>query len=912
MKQKLILLMLLASGAIQCMAQMNSSVPSNDPRITIDPGVTIGPVVPIDPVIKEIPISKKDVLEASKMEFQDMDVDYYIMDGMTCWRVFVDAEPLKGWEHEGYILDYPLTIKRSEILIPLNKTFVCLPPKGNYKPLEINSLYDTNSFTKPVVSKINISQEEKAEAEKTYALIISGGIAPCANKERYWNDCSFIYQTLVNRYGVPRENIYPIMADGANSAPDMLGIDGKYRSQSLDLDGDGIDDISLAATKSNISATLSDLQNKMKKDDHLFVYVISHGGRNYLKSTSNIWLWDYECLEEKELAEMLEPFTDKYVNVNVMLGQSYAGGFIDDLNKVGCVVTAATAENEESWACPDIPYDEFVYHWTCAVNGRNHAGVPVDGVDLYPDGRITMDEAFAYAKRMDRRNEHPMYNSNPVSVGQDLSFNRIPESIDLFIQNNPEDTGREPNLTTKEFWKCPAIWVRNQKDGIEIHENPVFEDEDDEVYVYVKIHNRGKEDYVGGKHLIVYWAEASTAIDHKTWRGRETNQYGDITGYSVNQPKKIGSINAGDSITMYFKWDCPDNLKDRMDGEYHFCLLAKILDYPADEAYIEGVTNYELGMSNDLAQKNVIIIKRRNILNPVNVYVRNTSKNLKSYTLELKPQTVKDAELFTKAKVQLEMSSVIYDAWERGGLQYNDLELSSNNANGVGLRTVKFVSPESRLKSITLRGEEFDIVKVKCNFNDYTSLNDTYTLDLIQRDENGVIVGGETFIIEAPLTGLTPLTIESSPTGDNQQLLEVNSDDFKSFEWSNSNGEIISDAKSITVSPSYGDNEFTVVGVTEDGEVATCSITLDIVNGIKSATTMPQNKQILVELQSNAPKNASVSVNSVLNGSILKNVNVERGVKSFTIDALDLEKGMYVINYIVNTELIDNKKVNIQ
>ncbi|MDE7437896.1 MAG: hypothetical protein K2M93_05370 [Muribaculaceae bacterium] len=165
MKQKLILMGLLAGSVLPTIGET-----------VVRP---IDPIVPIEPV--KI-ISKKDVLEASKMEFRDMDVDYYILDELGGWRVFVDAEPLKGWEHEGYILDYPMSIKGSEILIPLNKTFVCLPPKGNYKPLEINSLYDTNGLTKPVVSKIEISQEEKAEAEKTYALIISGGIAPCANK----------------------------------------------------------------------------------------------------------------------------------------------------------------------------------------------------------------------------------------------------------------------------------------------------------------------------------------------------------------------------------------------------------------------------------------------------------------------------------------------------------------------------------------------------------------------------------------------------------------------------------------------------------------------------------------------------------------------------------------------------------
>ena len=30
-----------------------------------------------------------------------------------------------------------------------------------------------------------------------------------------------------------------------------------------------------------------------------------------------------------------------------------------------------------------------------------------------------------------------------------------------------EDTGKEPNLTAKESWKSPDIWVRNQKDDVE-------------------------------------------------------------------------------------------------------------------------------------------------------------------------------------------------------------------------------------------------------------------------------------------------------------------------------------------------------------------------------------------------------------------------------------------------------------
>lgn len=162
------------------------------------------------------------------------------------------------------------------------------------------------------------------------------------------------------------------------------------------------------------------------------------------------------------------------MNVNVVLGQCFSGGFIDDLTKAGCVVATASTGSEYSWACGDIPYDEFVYQWTTAINGANHRGAKV-----YPDtdknGRITMDEAFIYAKNHDRRSaEHPQYVSTPLSVGEDLAFNYLAPAVDIYIKDNPEDTGKEPNMTTDEFWKSPSIWVRNQDDGIEIHENPVY------------------------------------------------------------------------------------------------------------------------------------------------------------------------------------------------------------------------------------------------------------------------------------------------------------------------------------------------------------------------------------------------------------------------------------------------------
>lgn len=380
-------------------------------------------------------VSKQEALMIARQQFQGKDVDYFLLQDINpkVWTIFVDAEPMKGWEHECYTLKIPKTLMTgSSGTLLIKPTPLKLPPSGNYVPLSVKNRYGTNANSKPTVAKVSQPNDAQTAAQRTYAIILSGGVSRMSNYERYWNDCSFIYQTLTNKYGIPKENIFPIMSDGTDPSEDMLLTTGGYTSQPLDLDNDGVDDIKLAATKANIQATLNALNTKLGEDDQLFFYVIDHG-----KSKANqsyICLWGEEDLSDAELASMLTPFTQKNVNVNVVLGQCFSGGFIDDLTKVGCVVATASAGSEYSWACGDIPYDEFVYQWTTAINGADHRGVKV-----YPDtdenGRITMDEAFVYAKDNDRRSaEHPQYVSTPISVGEDLAFNHLAPAVDLYIR----------------------------------------------------------------------------------------------------------------------------------------------------------------------------------------------------------------------------------------------------------------------------------------------------------------------------------------------------------------------------------------------------------------------------------------------------------------------------------------------
>lgn len=861
-------------------------------------------------------LSMRDVLEIAQRQFVGKDVDYYIISNSsyTDWNIFVDAEPMKGWQHDCYILTIPKATTANIRTIVPTKELRKMPPEEDYAPLLVKNRYGVNANSKPQVKNVVSTNDVSDAAQRTYAVILSGGINKNSNYERYWNDCSFIYQTLVNKYGVPKGNIYPIMSDGNNPEADMRSISGGYKSQPLDLDNDGVDDIKLAATRANVRNTLSTLTNKLNKDDHLFLFVIDHGGTDDYSKNSYICLWDHESLYDYELATMLEPFTSKFVNINVVLGQCFSGGFNDNLEKVGCVVASASTGSESSWACPDIPYDEFVYQWTCAVNEATHRIVSVKS-DTDNNGRVTMEEAFNYANTHDRVSaEHPMYTSTPISVGEDLAFNHLAPSVDLYIKDNPEDTGKEPNMTTDEFWKSPSICVRNKDDSIFEHQNPVYSPDHQMSYVYVRIYNRGKEKFNGrNKWIMVYWAQASTGFRTETWKGRELYKGKDVTGYYL-EPYSIPEIEPGNFVDVGTRWPLPNMLKDYPEGNFHFCLLAKIMDKPFDDGYVEGRTYFDQQGSNDQAQKNVTLICKKDIDKAFYVYVRNVSSTDKAYTLELIPSTDADAKLYSRAKVDMIMSPKIYDAWERGGFKSQDIELVSTQSNATNLHTVKFVSPQSKIQNVSLKGNEFDVVQLKFDFNKYAFNSSTYTFDLVQKDEKGNIVGGETFVVESPVLTLKPIdgpVIIPTPIEDGRIRLKVNnSSDFISLKWIDGKGETLGNKEVINVSPGINGNDYTVIAMTNDGEIVTQSVSLDNQYGIHSVSTA--NDNLVVKLKEPAPNKAAIVVKTITDGTTKASCQIPTGANVAFLDGSNMSQGVYVVCYVVNSLVVDRQKVRIE
>ena len=258
------------------------------------------------------------------------------------------------------------------------------------------------------------------EAARLYAVIVNGGRNKLTNHERYWNDCAFLYRTLRHTYHIPQRNVTVLMSDGGAKEDDMIRADGwGFRSSPTDLDGDGQPDVDNPAKREILVSVLYDLSKKLTTDDHLFLFIVDHGGSTDHQSDSFIWLWNDEKMEDYALALLLRLFN--VASMNILMGQCYSGGFMEELAREGRVMSTSCCGNEQSWASPNHKYDEFVYHWICAINGADETGHPVNA-DADNNGEVSMAEAFEYARSHDRANETPQYASWPEQLGEQWTF----------------------------------------------------------------------------------------------------------------------------------------------------------------------------------------------------------------------------------------------------------------------------------------------------------------------------------------------------------------------------------------------------------------------------------------------------------------------------------------------------------
>lgn len=243
-----------------------------------------------------------------------------------------------------------------------------------------------------LIINYNYFNKTNRVANNCYAIVVNGGFDIYNNHTRYWNNCSAVYQALVNVFGYDKSKITTLISDGTSTNNDMNLNNGQYGDSPKDLDGDGLCDINYSATKSNLSVAFNNLRNVITSNDEVFIYVTDHG---YSCENPSICLWNNQLLSPAEFATEINKISNAK-SVKIVLVQCFGGAHI--IPSQGPNRTIITASKADQTAVSTSNYSMFGTEWLAGITGKDIITQNTVNADLDNDGEVSLEESFIYGK----------------------------------------------------------------------------------------------------------------------------------------------------------------------------------------------------------------------------------------------------------------------------------------------------------------------------------------------------------------------------------------------------------------------------------------------------------------------------------------------------------------------------------
>lgn len=313
--------------------------------------------------------------------------------------------------------------------------FTCGTPPIVIRPhrtgLLIPKFYDICKIYPPICKPGGITYTGRT------AILYSGGYNSSNAHFRYWNDLKFMYKTLISKYGYTDADIIVVYKNGVAEDADMT--------------------VDYAASTTGLASAINDAKAKLgiAVVRKLFVFTTNHGGGYHTTDGVQGGLADASPGDEPETTNRFDetifyynmsPNTitdDAFVTMINSIGATdvitvhepcFSGGFLYDLRGPKHVNVSAATEFEYSWSGAPGDHDMFSYYFTAALNSADAFGAPVNA-DTNSDGKISILEAFLYAKSKDTAAESP----------------QLEDSGDGISTNSPSSTVGDGVLANKTF-----------------------------------------------------------------------------------------------------------------------------------------------------------------------------------------------------------------------------------------------------------------------------------------------------------------------------------------------------------------------------------------------------------------------------------------------------------------------------
>lgn len=291
------------------------------------------------------------------------------------------------------------------------------------------SQFEIESLTFPVIIEVSPGKyPENYDPCKLYPALCNPQGSPFSEKYailyvsgfsltyRAWNDMAIYYYLLKNVCGFDPAKIYVLYLTGNTENPKVP--------------------VWAPANKSSLTAAFSALTSRMKPNDQFFFYA-SGMGFEWPDAESPITGDEYntsdnkdECLLslnnpdpkifDDEVSDMVNKL--KFSRMICILQQSFSGGMVYDLRGPNRLILTSCTSGQKSLGSGD--FDDFSRNLAEALYGMRIDSYQKVDADANKDGKVSITEAFRWAKDHDLQNESPQYEDN----GDGISVNYPSES----------------------------------------------------------------------------------------------------------------------------------------------------------------------------------------------------------------------------------------------------------------------------------------------------------------------------------------------------------------------------------------------------------------------------------------------------------------------------------------------------
>lgn len=506
---------------------------------------------------------------------------------------------------------------------------------------------------------------------------------------------------------------------------------------------------------------------------------------------------------------------------------------------------------------------------------------------------------------------------------------------DLYIKDNVEDMGNEPNYTTTTWSNSPSIWITAWENPLP---RPIFDNgvtpilslstvsnpECGKKYkIWVRVNNMSNLPSPAGATVDLRWTIASNSL---FWNSSWYN-----AGTLCGHPKSgsigtitLPSIPAYGSTSACIVWTAP-SFDGQVNGSgvgpicvampgasWRFALSAIVND--GNETPGIGLANLSMDMftsnSNNVAWRNytllnpeIAVATTRGIFNPFEDPI--------PIDMKIKPKKKIDGDVIIEnADIFLTLSDELMAAWRHGGGKGEGIVVDGTN-------TIRLTSPEARLNNIIVEAGADYPYTIKVAYKNQFKNEEPLEMDMVQichkKECPDSVMGVLPFYFDFFVREEIEVIAKESQTilsGEEAHLWAESDAAIADYTWLNSVGDTIGDGETLDVSATESQRYFLLGYSEEKDALAFDSVVVTVRRAIITALSPnPANGQTVVNyrLAENVTNVSVVIANAA--GQVLYNAPLNVRQTTHAVNLQSIPSGQYTVRLESQGTILDSKSL---